>query len=194
MKFPLKHFFSAATALCMVIIGAYIDMKPNSRYGYPRNANPIQIKEGFLYCDSLVLSINQIPKVVELHQVATHMMGKWNKLFTAIKIEESGHDGQASFNATAYYNLTGMRFPKKRKTTAIGKGKGYYAIYANWYEGMVDFKYYLDYMEGSFLRKHQRYPLNEVEFIQHIYGSFNVHGKWKQDVFFILRNHALLAP
>lgn len=192
MSMSVRAIAIIGTSVFFTYLITIMDMKPNDRFGYPRNQDIIKVHNGYLYCDSLVLSIKEIPKLKDLHTVSTHMMGKWNRLFTAIKIEESGYDAHQSYYAKAYFNLTGMRFPQKRKTTAIRKGNDYYAVYLNWYEGMLDFKYYLDYMEGSFFRKNGRLPENEKEFINHIYGSFNIHGKWKRDVFFILDKNPLL--
>jgi hypothetical protein len=148
----------------------------------------VVIHKGYLHYDSLVLPLNQIPPVKDLHTVAKGVVGNWSKLFIAVKIEESGHDGQNSFYALNYHNLTGMRYPTKRKTTAVGKGYDYYAIYSNWYQSMVDFKLYLNYMEATHYLKYKRYPNNEKEFIQFLYGSFNVYSKWRNDVFYILDN------
>ncbi len=154
----------------------------------PFAVNKVKIEGDELFIDSLVLPLKSIPKVQELHTVAKSVVGKWAKLYTVLKIEESGNDGQNSFYAREYFNLVGMRFPRKRKTTAVRKGNDHYAVYENWYEGMVDFNYYLEYMERSFELKHGRLPKSEREFINHIYGSYNVYSKWKNDVFYILKN------
>jgi hypothetical protein len=155
---------------------------------HPFIVNQVRIEGDELFVDSLVLPLKTIPKVQELHTVAKSVVGRWAKLYTALKIEESGNDGQNSFYAKKYYNLVGMRFPRKRKTTAIRKGYDYYAVYENWYEGMVDFTYYIEYMERSFELKHGRLPKTEREFIKHIYGSYNVYSKWRNDMFYILKN------
>lgn len=148
----------------------------------------VVIHKGYLHYDSLVLPLKQIPPIKDLHTVAKGVVGNWSKLFIAVKIEESGNDGQNSFYALKYHNLTGMRYPTKRKTTAVGRGYDYYAIYSNWYQSMVDFKLYLNYMEATYYLKYKRYPKNEKEFIQFLYGSFNVYSKWRNDVFYILDN------
>ncbi len=192
MNSSLSHSLRFLFSVLLIVSFHFIDMHPSRIYGMPHKLNPIKIKDGFLYCDSLKLPLNKIPKVRELHTVSKRVMGTWYKLYTAIKIEESGNDGQNSYYAKAYFNLVGMRYPKKRKTTAIRMGNDYYAVYSNWYEGMLDFKYYIDYMEGSFLRKFQRKPKNEKEFIEHIYGSYNIYSKWKKDVYWILKRHPVL--
>lgn len=186
------HSLRWITALAIIGLGARTDMEGNYPYGMPNNWNPIRVKDGYLYHDSLKLSLDKIPKVQELHTISKKALGPWYRLYTAIKIEESGNDGQNSYYARAYNNLVGMRYPKKRKTTALRKGNDYYAVYANWYEGMLDFRYYLDYMEGAFERKYNRKPQNEKEFINHIYGSYNIYSKWKKDVFWILDHHPVL--
>lgn len=192
MSTYLRHSATWFAAIAFLTSLFSIDMHPKKMYGMPQNINPIKIRDGFLYYDTLKLPLNQIPKVRQLHQVAGKVMGRWDRLFTAIKIEESGNDGQNSYYAKQYYNLVGMRFPKKRKTTALRMGNDYYAVYANWYEGMLDFRYYIDYMEGSFERKFGRGPENEKELINHIYGSYNIYSKWKNDVFWILERHPVL--
>lgn len=154
----------------------------------PKNFQTVKIKENQLHCDTLVLPLNKIPKVQELYTVAKTVVGKWAKLYTVLKVEESGTDGQNSYYARKYYNLVGMRYPRKRKTTAIRRGNDYYSVYSNWYEGMIDFKYYIEYMEGSFYRRHKRFPKTEEEFVRHLYGSYNEYSKWYNDVRYLLRN------
>ena len=39
------------------------------------------------------------------------------------------------------YNLFGMRLPKARKTTAIGK-KRHYAVYKDWISSVEDYKHW----------------------------------------------------
>lgn len=192
MKKNLGHIFLFSITAILILGASRLDMSPRKSYGMPQNINPIKIKDGFLYYDSLKLPLDKIPKVRQLHTLAKKVVGKWYKMYTAIKIEESGNDGQNSYYAKAYFNLVGMRYPRKRKTTAIRMGNDYYAVYANWYEGMIDFRYYIDYMEGSFERKYKRQPQNEVEFINHIYGSYNIYSQWKNDVFWILRRHPVM--
>jgi hypothetical protein len=157
-------------------------------HGLPTELNTVIVTDSFLYADSLELPLYKIPKVSQIHTVAKLELGKWAKLFTVLKIEESGSDGQTSVYALKYYNLVGMRYPQKRKTTAIRRGYSYYSVYENWYESIVDFQYYMDYMEGSFYRKFKRYPKNEKEFVRHIHGSYNVYDKWLRDVFWLLDN------
>ena len=154
----------------------------------PKNFQTVKIKENKLHCDTLILPLKKIPKVQELYTVAKTVVGKWAKLYTVLKVEESGTDGQNSYYARKYFNLVGMRYPRKRKTTAIRRGNDYYSVYSNWYEGMIDFKYYIEYMEGSFYRRYKRYPETEEEFIRHLYGSYNEYSKWYNDVRYLLRN------
>ena len=156
--------------------------------GFDYYNNKIYISENILYFDTLELPLKKIPTVQELYTVSKVVIGKWAKLFTVIKVEESGRDGQYSYYAINYFNLVGMRYPRKRKTTALKRGNDYYSVYANWYEGMIDFKYYINYMEGSFYRRYKRYPKTEEEFIRHLYGSYNKYSKWYNDVIYILRN------
>lgn len=192
MKTRALHIILFGITLSLLYGASHLDMSPKKSYGMPQNTNPVKIKDGFLYYDSLKLALNKIPKVKQLHTVSKKVMGKWYRMYTAIKIEESGNDGQNSYYARAYNNLVGMRYPRKRKTTAVRMGNDYYAVYANWYEGMIDFRYYIDYMEGSFERKYKRQPKNEKEFINHIYGSYNIYSKWKNDVFWILDRHPVM--
>lgn len=176
----------SASILCFFTIGFNPELR--RPHGLPTEVNSVIVTDSFLYADSLELSLYRIPKVSEIHTVAKLTLGKWAKLFTVLKIEESGSDGQASVYALKYYNLVGMRYPQKRKTTAIRRGYSYYSVYENWYESMIDFQYYMDYMEGSFYRKYKRYPKNEKEFVRHIHGSYNVYDKWLRDVFWLLDN------
>lgn len=142
-----------------------------------------------LQFDTLQLSLKTIPKAQNLYTVAKKSVGRWAKLFTVIKIEESGADGKNSWYAKKYSNLTGMRFPGTgRKTTAIRSGHNYYAVFNNWYECMVDFAMYMEVMDGLFEKKYGRPARDEKEMVSFMFGSFNVHGKWKRDVNWLL-NH-----
>ncbi len=186
--------------ICFIALSAVwsfnsLDFPEPKPPGLPRtiNANTffkdkIIINGNNLFIDTLKLNLKKIPQVKDLYTVSKIVVGKWAKLYTVLKIEESGRDGQNSYYAKNYFNLVGMRYPRKRKTTAIRRGNDYYSVYANWYEGMIDFRYYIEYMEGSFFRKHKRYPKTEEEFINHLYGSYNKYSKWYNDVRYLLRN------
>ena len=142
-----------------------------------------------LQFDTLQLSLKTIPKAQNLYTVAKKSVGRWAKLFTVIKIEESGADGKNSWYAKKYSNLTGMRFPGKgRKTTAIRSGHNYYAVFNNWYDCMVDFAMYMEVMDGLFEKKYGRPARDEKEMVSFMFGSFNVHGKWKRDVNWLLKH------
>lgn len=139
--------------------------------------------------DTLQLSLKTIPKAQHLYTVAKKRVGRWAKLFTVIKIEESGADGNNSFYAKKYGNLTGMRFPGTgRKTTAIRSGHNYYSVFNHWYDCMVDFQFYMEVMDGKFEAKYGRPARDEYEMVNFMFGSFNIYGKWKNDVFWLL-NH-----
>jgi hypothetical protein len=143
-----------------------------------------------LHYDTLQLSLKTIPKAQQLYTVAKKSVGRWAKLFTVIKIEESGADGQNSFYARNYGNLTGMRFPGTgRKTTAIKSGHNYYAIFSNWHDCMVDFSYYMEVMDGKFEAKYGRPAKDEYEMVNFMFGSFNIYGKWKSDVLWLLNHY-----
>lgn len=149
----------------------------------------VVIMNDTLRFDSLELPLKKIPRAQHLYTVAKHTVGRWAKLFTVVKIEESGADGQNSFFAKSYYNLTGMRFPgAARKTTAVAAGSGYYAIFKHWHDCMLDFKYYMDVVEAKFEAKHGRKAKDEYEMVNFMFGSYNVHGKWRNDMIWLLNN------
>ncbi len=183
----LQNVFRLVLAIIATVVITYEPKLPGN-LNLKQIEDTVIIHKGYLHYDSLVLPLNKIPSVKDLHTVSKGVVGKWSKLFIAVKIEESGNDGQNSFYALKYHNLTGMRFPQKRKTTAVARGYDYYAIYSNWYQSMVDFKLYLNYMEATYYLKFKRYPKDEKEFIQFLYGSFNIYSKWRNDVFYILDN------
>lgn len=140
-----------------------------------------------LLYDSLQLSLKTIPNAQQLYTVAKKSVGRWAKLFTVIKIEESGADGKNSWYAKNYANLTGMRFPGKgRTTTAVRSGHNYYAVFNNWYDCVVDFGHYMEVMDSLFEKKYGRPARDEYEMVNFMFGSFNVHGKWKSDVTWLL--------
>jgi hypothetical protein len=147
----------------------------------------VVIQQDSLFYDSVGYSLKSIPKAQDLYTVAKKTVGRWSKLFVAIKIEESGADGKNSFYALKYNNLTGMRYPGAgRTTTSTGMGHNYYAIFNNWHDCMVDFKMYMDVMEGKFKARFNREPKDEYEMVNFMHGSFNVYQKWHDDVFWLL--------
>ena len=145
-----------------------------------------------LFIDSvnLRLSLKEIPPARSLHQVAKFVIGPWAKVFTVIKLQESGADGKNSYLAKEFNNLTGMRMPGKgRTTTAIGKTKTNYAIFASWYDCMVDFNYYLKQVLAGFREVKGREPKDEFEIIDYMYGSYNPYSRWKRDIYWLLKNY-----
>jgi hypothetical protein len=166
----MKKLLSASVLLVVLAATA---AQVNLRIGrISKSENPVIAKDSVvisgdsLILDSLALPLQQIPKAQHLYSVAKVSVGKWAKLFTVIKIEESGADGKNSYYAKTYNNLTGMRFPKSgRKTTATKCGKNNYAIFNNWHDCMLDWKYYIEIMESKFLAKHNREPKDEYEMV-----------------------------
>jgi hypothetical protein len=144
-----------------------------------------------LYFDSLSLSLKVIPRVQDMYTVGKKAIGKWAKLFIAVKIVESGNDGDNSIYARRDFNLTGMRQPKARKTMSLGRTKSNYARFANWYDCMVDFGMYLDGMERAFKRKHHRSPKNSQEMVQYLYGKYNSHPVWRKRTLYVLKKFDL---
>lgn len=144
-----------------------------------------------LYFDSLSLSLKVIPRVQDMYTVGKKAIGKWAKLFIAVKIVESGNDGDNSIYARRDFNLTGMRQPKARKTMSLGRTKSNYARFASWYDCMVDFGMYLDGMERAFKRKYHRSPKNSQEMVQYLYGKYNSHPVWRKRTLFVLKKFDL---
>jgi hypothetical protein len=144
-----------------------------------------------LYFDSLSLSLKVIPRVQDMYTVGKKAIGKWAKLFIAVKIVESGNDGDNSIYARRDFNLTGMRQPKARKTMSLGRTKSNYARFANWYDCMVDFGMYLDGMERAFKRKYHRSPKNSQEMVQYLYGKYNSHPVWRKRTLLVLKKFDL---
>lgn len=175
----------AATAANVNLKWARIETKSEPEV----EKDSVVITRDTLILDSLVLSLREIPKAQHLYTVAKVTVGKWAKLFTAIKIEESGADGKNSYYAKAYNNLTGMRFPSSnRKTTAVRAGRSYYAIFNHWHDCMLDWKYYIESMEEKFVAKHNRVPKDEFEMVDFMFGSYNPYSKWRNDMRWLLRN------
>ncbi len=133
------------------------------------------------------LDLKVVPDVVVLHMVAKKYMGKWHDLFLAIKIEESGNTGHYSWLSTNHYNLCGMRYPRSRRTYAISSTNTNYAIFRNWFECMLDFKMYMDNIEEKFVEKHKRVPKNDIEMVDYMFNSFNHFGKWKRDMYILVK-------
>ena len=62
--------------------------------------------------------------------------------FILIKKESGNYKSKL---ATEYNNITGMRFPSRRKTMATGKNKYQYATFKCWKECIKDLKYFIDF-------------------------------------------------
>lgn len=144
-----------------------------------------------LYFDSLSLSLNEIPKIQQMYTIAKKSIGKWANLFVAVKIVESGNDGDNSIYARRDFNLTGMRQPRVRKTMSMGATQSNYATFASWYDCMLDFGMYLDGMERAFKRKNHRLPKNSQEMVQYLYGKYNSHPVWRSRTLYVLKNFDL---
>lgn len=133
------------------------------------------------------LDMKVVPDIATLYKVGKKYIGKWNYLFLAIKIEESGNNGKYSWLSTTHFNLCGMRYPKQRKTYAIGKTNTNYAIYRNWFESILDFKIYLDNIDKSFFEQYKREAKDEYEMVDFLFSKFNHFAKWKTDMYSILK-------
>lgn len=155
-------------------------------------SNQIRYTQDSLFIDSvnLRLPLQELPTVRQMHAVAKFRIGRWAKVFTVIKLQESGADGQYSYLAREFNNLTGMRMPRGlRPTTAVAATKTNYAIFANWFDCLVDFDHYLDFTLKGFRNKFGREPKDEYEIINYIFGSYNPYGTWKRDIFWLLKNY-----
>jgi len=144
-----------------------------------------------LFFDGEEVSLTKLPKLQMLYDVSKEEIGKWSKLFIAIKMEESGVDGKNSGLARVRNNLVGMRVPRRRETKCIGATSTNYAIFNNWFEAVQDFNIFIQIKERGFKKKYKRSPKDEHEFVDYMYGSYNIYSKWQQDVHIILRNFRL---
>lgn len=133
------------------------------------------------------LDLKRVPGVDTLYKVAKKYLGRWAYLFLAVKIEESGANGHYSWLSVTHYNLCGMRYPRSRKTYAIGSTNTNYAIYRNWFECMLDFKIYIENHEAKFKEKFNRAPKDDVEMINYMYNTFNHFAKWKKDMLILIK-------
>ncbi|MEY3716851.1 MAG: hypothetical protein RL285_726 [Bacteroidota bacterium] len=150
----------------------------------------VVVEKDSLYYDTLSLSLKKIPTVQNMYTVGKKAIGKWAKLFIAVKIVESGNDGDNSIYARRDFNLTGMRQPKARKTMSLGATKSNYATFASWYDCMVDFGMYLNGMERAYKRRFHREP-NSQEMVQYLYGKYNSHPVWRKRTLYVLKNFKL---
>lgn len=144
-----------------------------------------------LYFDSLSLSLKVIPGVKDMYTVGKKSIGKWAKLFIAVKIVESGNDGDNSIYARRDFNLTGMRQPRARKTMSLGRTKSNYATFGSWYDCMIDFGMYLDGMERAFKKKKHRAVRNDAEMVQYLFGKYNSHPVWRKRTLLVLKKFKL---
>ena len=150
----------------------------------------VVVEKDSLYFDTLALSLKKIPTVQHMYTVGKKSIGKWAKLFIAVKIVESGNDGDNSIYARRDFNLTGMRQPKARKTLSLGRTKSNYATFANWYDCRVDFGMYLNGMERGFKKKFHKTPSNR-DMVLYMFGKYNCHPVWRDRVLYSLKNSKL---
>ncbi len=146
----------------------------------------IVLRKDSLFFDTLALSLKKIPSVMAMHHVALEAIPQWANIFTAVKIIESGVDGQYSKYSRLYNNLVGMRYPRSRKTTAVAKSKTNYSIYASWYDCILDFGMYLDGINRSFAKKRGRPTQSDQEMVKYLYGIYNTNVRWRNDVLKVL--------
>jgi len=171
---------------------AMLHPKPQRAAAKKSSDSIIRTSADSLFIDSvnLRLSLKEIPGARSMHQVAKFVIGRWAKVFTVIKLQESGADGKNSYLAKEFNNLTGMRMPGNgRQTTAIGKTKTNYAIFSSWYDCMIDFHYYLEQTLTKFRDTKGREPNSEFEIIDFMFGSYNPYSRWKQDIYWLLKNY-----
>jgi uncharacterized FlgJ-related protein len=87
---------------------------------------------------------------------------KFPDLVFAQAILETGH-----FKSTVFRdnnNLFGMRLPKVRKTTAIGKKRGY-AVYSDWIMSVQDYKLWQSSIPKKYLKNRETY----ITYLQRVY-------------------------
>ena len=94
-------------------------------------------------------------------------------------ILESGHFRSKLFKINN--NLFGMRLPKKRETTAVGKNLGY-AKYENWIESVKDYALY-----QQFVMKRKNYT--EVEYFKYLDRVYCESGGYSTKLKKIIKNH-----
>lgn len=179
----MKKLLSAAVLLIVLAAtAANVNLRPRKVVVPAPEVvrDSVVIQGDSLFLDTLQLSLNTIPRAQHLYTVAKVAVGKWAKLFTVVKLEESGADGKNSYYARKLNNLTGMRFPRSgRQTTALRNGLNNYAEFAHWYDCMIDWKYYIELMEEGFKSKKGREPKDEFEMVDYMFGSYNPYSIWR---------------
>lgn len=94
-------------------------------------------------------------------------------------ILESGHFRSKLFKTNN--NLFGMRLPKKRETTAVGKNLGY-ARYKSWNESVKDYALY-----QQFVMKRKNYT--EVEYFKYLDRVYCESAGYSTKLKKIIKNH-----
>jgi len=87
---------------------------------------------------------------------------KFPDLVFAQAILETGHFKSTVFRVNN--NLFGMRLPKVRKTTAIGKKRGY-ATYSDWIMSVQDYKLWQSSIPKKYLKNRETY----IIYLQKVY-------------------------
>ncbi len=179
--------FGFVTIFLYIVSSGLPGIQQDKPYGHPRRSEVV-IHSDTVFLDTLRIPLKGIPPIWQLHEVSKVTLGKWAKLFIVLKIEESGYDGQNSIYALKYNNLVGMRFPNQRETTARKRGYSNYCVFDHWYDCMIDFKYYMEFTENSFIKYYQRKPKTDKEMVRFMHGSYNAYSQWYRDVFWLIDN------
>ena len=84
------------------------------------------------------------------------------------------------------HTVAKVALDKWAKLFIVLKGYSSYCVFDNWYDCIIDFKYYIENTELKFIKLYQRKPHSDKEMIKFMHGSYNAYSQWYRDVFWLL--------
>ena len=128
-KYKILHTITLIVVIPMISIFVYLINSKNKKEN---------TKKTVTTCIDECLELNKENLFLVLSKTVKH-----SKVVYQQVILETGH--LQSKNAKTLNNLFGMKFPKKRFTTAIGQDKYGYAIYNTWEDCVIDYAYWQNF-------------------------------------------------
>lgn len=80
-------------------------------------------------------------------------------VFAQMRLESANFK---SYKFREYNNLTGMKLPKRRETTAVGADRNGYSIYEHWKDAVKDYSIWQSYYASELNRKEYLRYLDRV--------------------------------
>lgn len=128
-----------------------------------------QTKDSSLKKDTIQSKIGEINKNTLYNKIVEAGI-EFPEIVLAQALLETGQLKSKLFKQNK--NLFGMRLPKSRSTTAIGK-KNYYAVYKNWEGSVLDYKLWQDRIPD----KHMKNKTTYLSYLSRNYSKSKGYSK-----------------